>query len=222
MNVDGRHQTRGERWLCRHVFQHSLPSDIVEVVPRRAISGGYTPYGIINVDPQLWEDDYIGEDLYHPRRSDGKPVPLHKVHHYLHELAHCWQHFNGVMIVDAYRKAAKNARQVLRDQGLKRRDFKASDWGDQKFKAMYSYDITAGSDLLDFTMEQQCEIIADYYAMTLWHWTNPNSKHFGHLAPTQSQLAAVLTDFRKDPAYPRNASRMNELRARYRAKFAKV
>ncbi len=125
-----------------------------------------------------------------------------------------------MMIVDSYRKAAKDARGVLSAQGLLRRNHTRADWADLKFDAMYSYDVTAGADLMDFTLEQQCEIIADYYALTLWSWTNPGSKHFGHPIPTRPQLAAVLARFRANPGYPRDLRRMNELRARHRTSLA--
>lgn len=209
-----RYLTQGERWLCRHVFGASIPTAHVEVMSRKSISGGFTPYGRINLDEGLYAQDFIGDDLLLPIE------PLVGVHHFLHEMAHSWQHFIGMMIVDSYRRAAKDARGVLSAQGLQRRNHTRADWGGLKFDAMYSYDITAGADLMDFTMEQQCEIIADYYALTLWSWRNPGSKHFGHPIPTQPQLAAVLARFRVDPGYPRDLRRMNELRAKHRASVA--
>jgi hypothetical protein len=209
-----RYLTQGERWLCRHVFGGSIPMDHVEVISRKAISGGFTPYGRINLDEFLYAEDFIGESLSAPIE------PFASVHHFLHEMAHSWQHFTGIMVVDSYRRAAKDARELLASQGLRRLDHSKDDWSQLKFNAMYSYDITAGSDLTHFTMEQQCEIIADYYALTLWGWTNPNSKHFGHAIPTQLQLEGVLTNFRANPGYPRDKRRMNELRARHRAAMA--
>jgi len=185
--------------------------DTVEVISRQVLSGGFTPYGRINLDPVLYEADFIGTNLHHP------VVPLHKVHHFLHEMAHSWQHFAGMLIVDSYRRAAKDARDVLKGLGYRRRDYSLAAWRTLKFRSMYSYDITAGTDLMDFTMEQQCEIIADYYALTLWSYRDWHSKHFGHPHPTAAQLGAVLSQFRRDSSYPRDARRMNELRARYRA-----
>lgn len=207
--------TRGEKWLSRHVFGHTIAVDNVQVISRPGISGGFTPYGRINLDPSFYADDFIGHKP--PNNLFNPAEPLHRVHHFLHEMAHSWQHFVGMLIVDSYRKTGKAAREVLHAHGFYRKDFAMKAWGELMFRARYSYDITAGADLMDFTMEQQCEIIADYYAMTLWSWINLGSKHFGHLYPTRLQLEAVLAQFRADPAYPRSASRMRELRARYRA-----
>ena len=96
--------THGEVWLCKNVFKHSLAIYNIEVVKRCVISAGFTPYGRINLDQYHYSEDFIGDKLSTPLE------PLKKVHHFLHELGHCWQHFVGMAIVHEFRKAQSDAR----------------------------------------------------------------------------------------------------------------
>jgi len=85
--------------------------------------------------------------------------------------------------------------------------------------AVYSYDAGgAPKDLLDFNVEQQCDIIADYFGWTLWS-RQPGSPYntLGYPAATPKQLAGVLSKFLKDPSYPRFESLGNARRAGRRA-----
>ena len=83
--------------------------------------------------------------------------------------------------------------------------------------AVYSYLIAdSDSDLLDFNLEQQCEIIADYFALKLWK--KQPSNHWGYPVATEAQLKSVLSEFLKDPSYPANQSACQARRAKRREK----
>lgn len=208
--MSSRKLTHGEVWLCRTVFKQSLAINNIEVVKRKVIAGGFTPYGRINLDEHHYCEDFIGEKLSAPLE------PLEKVHHFLHELCHCWQHFVGMAMLHEFRKAQKDARQERWAQGLRRRDLSKIDWRLAKHYSIYSYNVSLGADLMDFSMEEQCEIIADYFAMKLWNFKNTRSKPPGTPYPSQSQLEAVLKKFLADPSYPRLNSRIYNARATFR------
>jgi hypothetical protein len=207
--MSSRKLTQGEIWLCHHVFRDSLAIHNLEVVKRHGISGGFTPYGRVNMDPTVYEADYIGGDLMRP------VAPLHRVHHFLHELVHCWQHFVGLGMMHEFRKSRREGRQFRKAHGLKRSTVAKGTWSDVRFDSIYGYDITDHSDLLEFSMEQQGEIIADYFARLLWGFTNTATPHIGGY-PSNAQFQAVLAKFLRDPNYPRDQKRINELRARWR------
>lgn len=211
--------TDGEKWLCRTVFKQSLAIHNIEVVKRSVISGGFTPYGRINLDQYHYFEDFIGEKLSAPREQkigESKSVKLARVHHFLHELGHCWQHFVGMAMLHEFRQAQSDARKERRAQGLNRSSMSKVDWRKAKHHSVYGYDISDGTDLMDFSMEEQCEIIADYFAWDLWGYKNTKSKAGGATYPTQSQLRSVLQQFLIDPNYPRYNSRIYDARATVR------
>ena len=209
----GRNLTRGEESLCQHVFRKSINLRNIEVVkrPKTMHFGGFTPYGRVNMDGNAYEEDYIGEDMFNP-------PDVWAAHHFLHEVSHSWQHFVGMGMLHHFRLAQKGGRDVRKANGMPFRPagMKLKDWRSIKFDSVYSYDITSATDLLDFSMEQQCDIIADYFALKLGWMTTAPAKAFGHPIPTQAQLHGVLRNFLADPAYVRDQKPVNEMRARYR------
>jgi hypothetical protein len=208
----GRKLTKGEESLCERVFKDSINARNIEVVrrPKTMKFGGFTPYGRVNMDGSAYRDDYVGENFFNP---PDKPA----AHHFLHELAHAWQHFVGMGMMHLSRLAQKSGRELLAANGMPRRPdgMTREQWSDKKFDAVYSYDISSGSDLMDFTMEQQCDIIADYFALTLWKLEVPD-KAWGYATPTQLQLEGVLAKFLADRFYPRYLKRINNARAAWR------
>lgn len=213
----GRELTFGEQNLCDEVFKwDDVDTWNIQVVrrPRTMHFGGFTPYARINMDADSYLDDYIGEDIRTP------PDP-YSAHHFLHELGHSWQHLTGMAMMHLTRLSGKHAKAVRvamgwpsRPQGMTRKA-----WNRVKYNSTYSYDITAAADLLDFTLEQQCEIIADYYALKLNWMTDAPVKTFGHPPPTLAQLEKVLTKFLADRNYPRYANANNLRRSDYRTEM---
>jgi hypothetical protein len=213
----GRNLTDGEQKLCDEVFKWTIvDSWNIQVVrrPRTMHFGGFTPYARINMDGDSYLADYIGEDI-------RKPADPYAAHHFLHELAHSWQHLTGMAMMHLSRLSTKHGKAVrvadgkpMRPQGMKRKD-----WNKIKFNSIYSYDVNYAADLLDFTLEQQCEIIADYYALKL-HWmTAAPAKAFGHPTPTLVQLEKVLGAFLADRNYPRYVNPHNLRRSNARTEM---
>ena len=205
--------TRGELHLCRVVFKHSLETRNIDVVNRLGSFGGFTPYGRVNMDRSTYRADYIGGDLNHPTAGTSL------AHHFLHELAHCWQHFVGMGMMHEFRKSRREGRKYRKAHGVK-----------DRFDSIYGYNIGDHGDLLDFNMEQQGEIIADYFAWILWHRdnagnpapyataaavVNPGNPHWGGF-PSLAQFRLVLANFLRDPSYPRDSKRINDVRAGWR------
>lgn len=212
--VQGRNLSKGERKLCYRVFKWSdIDTGNIDVVrrPKTMHFGGFTPYGRINMDGELYRDDYIGDDI-------TIPIDVGLAHHFLHELAHSWQHLSGMAMMHLSRLSQKHGKAVRVANGKPKRPdgMSRDDWKDIKFDSVYSYDINSGADLLDFTLEHQCEIIADYWALELKWMLYAPKKKFGYPRPTKVQLEAVLDKFLKDRTYARFARPNNDWRARGR------
>jgi hypothetical protein len=175
----------------------------MEVVARPGGFGGFTPLGCVNMDPDHFRNDYIGANMYRPNLT---PVvvpgddPFYHAHHFLHELGHSWQHFVGMPMLAARLKATSAARRKVRAAaepkvvgGLRMRPT-------YMFRATYNYHPTQHPDLSDYNMEQQCEIIADYFALTMWGRA-VRANGSGYPVATVTQLEQILDNFLDDRWY---------------------
>jgi hypothetical protein len=207
--ADRRPLTANEMKFFRYVFGLELPLRNIEVVRRPGLGGGFTPFGTVNVSNKRYEDDYIGPNMFKPSSAYYPPPPMGNIsfgdpiydipHFFLHELGHVWQYFVGMPMAHARATAMRHARRMVRaaDQpkvvdGMRMRKEYIHD-------AAYRYDPTTGQDLADYNMEQQCEIIADYFALIMWNRTIPEKK--GYAVATRQQLEDILENFLADRTY---------------------
>lgn len=196
--------TAGERQLCEMIFRNSIPTGMVRIIKRTVGYGGFTPFHNINASGSSYKPDYIGADLLRPPDASG-------AHWFVHELAHVWQYFVGMPKAPMFFRGRRIARRMLKRKkdSIDLNTYYGS-------AALYDYVIDrSGPDLLDFSLEQQAEIIADYFAWTLWSlppafgWPNWPT-------PTVNQLLDVLSEFCQDPSYPRFDTSGNARRANRR------
>lgn len=207
---DERSLTRGETQLCQMIFRDSIPTGLVRVVRRKVGYGGFTPFEKINVDDGHYKPDYVGNDLLRLSNIEvlRGSTAAQDAHWFVHELAHVWQYFVGMPKAPMFFKSRRVGRRLLW-QRTRTVDLNTYD-GDA---AIYAYHIDRpGLDLLDFNLEHQCEIIADYFAWTLWN-LKPDFKWTDWPMPTVEQLLAVLSRFNQDPTYPRRETVRNVRRA---------
>ena len=196
--------TAGERQLSKMIFRNSIPTGMVRVIKRTGGFGGFTPFHNIRASKTSYEPDYIGENLL-------KPPSVSDAHWFLHELAHVWQYFVGMPKAAMFLRGRRVARGVL---WRKERSIDLDTY--YGTAAIYDYTIDgSGPDLLDFSLEQQAEIIADYFAWTLWT-SPPEFRWPDWPKPTVNQLIDVLSEFSQDPSYPRFETRGNSRRANRR------
>ena len=196
--------TTGERQLCEMIFRNSIPTGMVRVIKRTVGFGGFTPFHNINASEGSYEPDYIGADLLRPPKASD-------AHWFVHELAHVWQYFVGMPKTPMFFRGRRVARGVL-----KRRTGSIDLDTYDGVAALYDYDIDrSGLDLLDFSLEFQAEIIADYFAWTLWSLP-PDFRWTDWPKPTVNQLLDMLAEFSRDPSYPRFVTRGNSRRANRR------
>jgi len=190
-----RELTANETKFVRHVFGDSVSIENTEVVQRAWLYGGFTPLGAINMDPNSYLTDYIGPNMYQPLGGPGFDL----AYLFLHELGHSWQHFCGAPMLHLFAQA----------RALGRRSVKASGKANtpvNRDAATYSYAIVPTKpDLLDYNMEQQCEIIADYFSNVMWKRTLQMNQWggFGTPVPSLVQLEGVMARFLADPSYPK-------------------
>ena len=209
-----RNLTAAEATFVQRVFRGSVPAGFVTVAVMKQVYGGFTPYGRINVGPGTWLEDFIAP-VQVPSPSAGA---IADAHHFLHELVHVWQHFVGMAIVHAWTQARAAGRHVLRASGKARYAF-------NRDAATYTFAITADRpDLLDYTMEQQGDIIADYYAHVLWGRRLDAGPYniFGYPTPTRGQLEGVLACFIANPTYPMLEHGAWAARARFRSRPGRI
>jgi hypothetical protein len=70
------------------------------------------------------------------------------------------------------------------------------------------YGLSAAPDLLDYNIEQQGDIVADYYGKKLWSFQTP-------LFPITA-YEAVLSRFLRDPLYARTRKGLWKFRSAFR------
>lgn len=211
-----RRLTDAEELLCKYLFRGTIPAHRIEIVRWKRISG-VTPRMRVNCDKDSWRDEYVVGD---PRT---KPLDPKQAHWFIHELCHIWQFFNGVPTIFARLQAQKRGRAHRKEHGENRRDtvsanlasgrpFARGQWGSVKFHSIYEYDegsVADDLDLLDFSMEQQGDIIADWFALKFWEYRNSQPRHGSSYAASTAnlpELESILQHFRTDPSYIRSSA----------------
>lgn len=206
--TQSRNLTQAERSLAGHVFGDSIPLDRVTIAVRDIVYGGYTPYGDINVGPTSFQADFLAPIADAKDRAEA----VSDAHFFLHEMTHVWQHHVGMPVALQWMRARAQGRRILRRSGKPRYAF-------YRDAATYAYEIApAQADLLDYTMEQQGDIVADYFAHLLWQRALDASPYnvFGYATPSVEALQAVLARFLDDPGYPAREQGLWRARARFR------
>jgi len=138
----GRKLTSGEESLAKEMFGNDIDYTKVRIYDKKwAFFQGnrvaMTPDGNIYFAPDVYKKDFS-------LASDGSK------HFFIHEMTHVWQHQNGQAVL----KGA-GTEQVFIELpsrlGLG--------------KGAYPYELDVRKDLLDYGVEQQASIVADYWAM---------------------------------------------------------
>lgn len=138
----GRALTTGEKNLAREMFGNSIDYDKVRIYDKKwAFFQGkrvaMTPNGKIYFAPDVHEKDFS-------LASDGSK------HFFIHEMTHVWQYQNGQAVL-----ARAGTSQILVELpsriGLG--------------NGAYPYELDVRKNLLDYGVEQQASIVADYWAM---------------------------------------------------------
>lgn len=170
--------TPGEHSLAEHVFKNSIPLGNVHITQRStnmAKDTAWAPFGAATFSKSRWSEDFVGEDMFAPDDPSD-------AHWFLHEMVHVWQYYQGMSLPLLAIQA--------RVRGPKGHDPYAYDL----YRAMYG--LGAAPDLLAFNIEQQGDIIADYYGKRLWSFSTPTFP----IAAYEATLARFL----RDPVYPRS------------------
>ena len=119
---------------------------------------------------------YAPDEIYSEDYGSFGSRPDDK-HLFIHEMVHVWQWQQRIL--DPIRSAIN-----LSANG----------------KFSYNYKLDGRKDLLDYNMEQQADIIADYFLNSLFGYKNVDSSASG----TVSQYVGVLNNFLKNPNYAKN------------------
>ena len=179
--------TKGEEALCREIFKDTIAYDRVLIKRRRTD----TPWAAISILGHItfanssFREDFIGPDIHRPIPVSQDKYKYNDAHYFLHEMTHVWHHYIGFNVF--FKKlAARSGYDYVFDEKK--------------------------SDLMDYNIEQQGDIIADYYAYTLW------GKELPGLTKGQiDQYEKVLKNFMADPSYPSSLTRFRKARAERRA-----
>lgn len=180
--------TKGEEALCREIFKDTIPYGKVLIKQRRTDTpwAATSILGHITFANSSYREDFIGPDVRRPIPASQDPrYKYNDAHYFLHEMTHVWHHYVGFHVF-----------------------FK-------KLAAVSGYDYVFDDkkdDLIDYNIEQQGDIIADYFAYTLWGKELP--------ALTKGRIKEyekVLKNFKADPSYPSGLTRLRKARAERRA-----
>ena len=138
--------TAGEIAMLKLIFKSSLDYGRVKIHGERFIpilqDVPMTPFGETYYIPEDYQPDYSSTPL---QRHVGHSE-IYQKNTFIHEMVHVWQYQHGMSVVA--RAISVRACSCL-----------------EKCKDPYLYSLDKGSDLKDFGVEQQAQIIADYYSL---------------------------------------------------------
>lgn len=173
--------TPGEIALAQTLFKDAIDYTRVAIHDTKYVffqphDSGMTPNGAIYaVGRTTYSPDYSREDLRDSRRRRG---------FFIHEMAHVWQYQLNVL-----RPIAAAMGEYCRCLG--------------KYARTYRYELMRGKDLLQYRIEQQAQIIQDYYLLA-----HSGQREANEAAPgTMALYRAVLANFLNDPGYARRSRR---------------
>jgi hypothetical protein len=177
-----RYLSAGEEKLARYVFGDCLNYQNIQVI-KRPLKGdtAITPFGNITFPSNHYKTDFVGGSIF------GVPyLDVSDAKWFLHELVHVWQHYVGMRVV----LLAITSR--------------------LKSKQVYQYTLEPGTDLLDYNIEQQGDIISDYYAAEVFKWMGES------LSQPLPLYKEVLENFINNSAYPLKGHWLRRVRSTIR------
>ncbi len=177
--------TPGEEKLARSIFGVSVNYRNVRVIGGKLLKNvAITPFGSMYFPYSSYKADFVGPNMYAPIQ------PVSDAKWFVHEFVHVWQHYMGMSVILLAAKAHAKGNGVQ--------------------SAVYGYTLAPNTDLLDYNIEQQGDIIADYYDWKLWNQHIP-------LPQPPALYEDVLSNFFENPAYPIDEKWIRRVRARIRA-----
>jgi hypothetical protein len=147
-------------------------SDSVDYAKVRVHNDEYLWFGLQDDNTAMTPN---GEMYFNPVRfkEDFSASVVSDRHWFMHEMVHVWQYQLGYSV---------------KWNGL------------QRWKLQYTYSLEPGKRLCDYDMEQQGEIIADYFAIHILKSPSAAS-NVSYQTPEGQQLyLSVLADFLSDPS----------------------
>lgn len=190
--------TPGETSLATYCFKDSINCSHVQVIQRMTDGknhNAWAPFGWIVFPKSDYKEDFIGKNMHQPTTASGTLDLYHDARWFLHELVHVWQYYNGMALVHLAIKGRRQAKKAGVDP-----------YAYSLAGAMYG---SSTPDLLDFNIEQQGDIVRDYFAKKLW------SDRYTPSYPI-SAYEAVLQRFLQDPKYPRSTKKAWNARSKIR------
>lgn len=169
--------TGGEELLVLEVYKTSVNADLVRVSNTKYSTTIQSDYTLMTPDGNIYAASYYADDF----STAGQD----KAATFIHEMAHVWQKQNDVL--DPVSSAIKQ-------------------WFWHKFdyNKAYYYTLDAKKDLLDYKIEQQAQIIQDYYQ--IFHQKRgPDRDYLQNVLPADERnklYQAVLARFLTNPKYP--------------------
>jgi hypothetical protein len=169
-----RNLTSGEELLAREVYQNSVDYTKVKIH-----DGGYIWFQPDDSGMTPNGEIYVTGTAYstdYARASNGLKS------FFIHEMCHVWQYQTGILnpILSALGEQLRNS---------------------FDYSKAYPYTLTKDKDLLDYGMEQQAAIVADYFQVLKrgLGFSRYNQNTEG-LDEKKNLLRRVLTNFIKDPS----------------------
>nr|MBA3455050.1 hypothetical protein [Deltaproteobacteria bacterium] len=165
--------TPGELALLRPIFRDGIDYARVRVInnrfPLQPENVYMTPRGHVYAPGVLWQADFS------TARSSLRAV-------FVHEMAHVWQHANGMDLV------SEGFIELTRHRG--------------DYEKAYPYELARGRDLVDYGMEQQASIIEDHFVITVDQRHPHMITNRGITDTERNELyAAVMKNFHGDARY---------------------
>jgi len=163
--LNGRKMTAGEINMAKSIFKDSLDYDSIDIhsIPKMEVVHAITPCGNIFFSSDYYEDDFSGKLKRKNYKSDNE---LYKRKTFIHELVHVWQ-FEGKYPVPVV--------------GASIHWFNCGGGTENS----YNYLIDTTKKFTTYRMEQQAQIICDYFAIV----NHPKSRYVDSLCKLQGKSA---------------------------------
>jgi hypothetical protein len=173
----GRNLTAGEERIAQEIYGSSINYSRVKIHNGKYFRGqpdnsGMTPRGEIYAAGAAYDDDYSRENA----ETQG---------FFIHEMAHVWQHQNGILhvVLSAVLEQIQH---------------------DFDYEKAYPYMLDANKTLTDYDIEQQASILEDYFRVIRRGiiFRPRRIQNGGNKTERVKLLRAVLADFITDPSLP--------------------
>lgn len=194
----GRSLTADEQETVQSVFNDSAPTQDIRIHQSQTADSFMNLLGNhgqafsdkIFMHSNVYSHNFIPQYAKNNKHKENKTISADqqdKLFTFLHETAHTWQHAHCF-----WSMIGSTTKQALPQ-------LFGSDHS--RIENIYQYTLETNKDLLEYNIEQQASIIAEYYLLNEYNTPPIMSKNTGNADALKTLYKSVLKNFLEDPSY---------------------